>query len=227
MNRIENSRKGYENTGATLEREFLGTIKANEYKTLAYATLHEKATTEKLSTEQEFVNMLKLREVAQKEFTDTLSLANKDNYINFKKSMDLVEQCQPGDPENPSHFFSKALYNYIKNRFEDDYTLKFFTAVGGTHLDVVHKIDFYFKLYAKETGEEQTYATVDITGRNSKDKTRANVLLNIDPDEQDKYDPSPVNKSFDKEFFAKKIAEFGEVIIQSLIENYKTKAEQD
>lgn len=220
MNRIENSRKGYENTGSSLEQEFLGTIKSSQYKELAYASIHKDAVPETASPEVRFENMIKMKELAQKEFENTLALANKDNYINFKNSMALVEKCQVGNPENPSHFFSKALYNYIQERFNDKYILKFFTAVGGTHLDVVHKIDFYFKLYLKETKEELTYATIDITGRQSKDKTRADVLLNIDPDEKDKYDPSQINDKFDKKFFDQKIAEFGEEICTAMIENY-------
>jgi hypothetical protein len=135
--------------------------------------------------------------------------------------MALVEKCQIGNPEQPKQFFAQALYNYIKGRFNDKYVLKFFTAAGGTHLDIVHKIDCYFKLYEKENNKELSYATIDITGNESKDKARADVLLNIEQDEKDKYDPSQINKNFDKSFFDQKIKEFGEEIIKSLIENYQ------
>lgn len=220
MKRIENSRGGYENTGSNLEQEFLGTVKPSQYKEMAYAAIHKSSLPDNATPDQKFASMIKIREQAQREFENTLALAKSDNYLNFRKSMELVEKCQPGNPESPSKFFSKALYDYIRSRFDDKYTLKFFTAVGGTHLDVVHKIDFYFKLYLKETQEELAYATIDITGRQTKDKARADVLLNINPDEKDKYDPSEVNSSFDKEFFEQKIAQFGEEICTAMVENY-------
>jgi hypothetical protein len=223
LNRIEKSRQGYENTGSNLEQEFLGTINSVKYKGLAYKNLHQEQVSETADPREKFEKMLKIKETAQKEFDSTLALADRNKYINFKDSMALVEKCQVGNPENPSHFFSKALYDYIRNRLDEKYILKFFTAVGGTHLDIVHKIDFYFKLYNKESGEELTCATIDITGRKSKDKTRANVLLNIDQEERDQYDPSQINKNFDREFFNKKIAVFGEEIIKSLIENYQNR----
>ncbi len=222
MNMIQNSRDGYEKTGSNIEQAFLGSLQSSKYKEEAYKILHKNEIQNSDNPEKQFENLLKLKEAAQKSFQDTLELAEKKNYINFENSMKLVEKCQVGNPEKPSHLFSAALYKYIKSRFDDEYTLKFFTAVGGSHLDVVHGIDFYFKLYLND--EEIAYATADITGRKTKESTKANVLINIDPEDMDKYDNSEVNKNnFDQEFFNSKIAEFGEEISQALLQSYINK----
>ncbi len=219
---IQNSRDGYEKTGSNIEQAFLGSIKSGKYKEEAYTVLHKSEMLTDATPEKKFEEMLKIKEAAQKSFTSTLEIAERKNYINFQNSMALIEKCQSGDPEKPSHLFSAALYKYIKSRFDDEYTLKFFTAVGGSHLDVVHGIDFYFKLYSN--GEEMAYATADITGRKTKESTKANVLINIDPEDIDKYDNSEVNKNnFDKAFFDKKIEEFGEEISQALLQSYISK----
>jgi len=216
--KIEQGRSAYENTGQRLETEFLGNVNKSKYNELAYHHLHP--VEETLSKEQRFEKTLKIREEAQAAFEDTLALAEKNKYIDFKTSMSLVEKCQVGNPENPGSFFIRALHNNIKDRFVDKYILRFFSATGGTHLDVVHGIDGFFKLYDKASGEELTYATIDITGNELKNKAKANVLLNISPAEKDKFDPSQKNQNFDQAFFDKKIAEYSQTIIDSLIDNY-------
>lgn len=220
VNRISQGQSANEGRGAILETEYLGNVDSPQYRKEAYMKLHGNEIKKANSPEEEYEQELEINKLAQEEFDDTLKIADRNNYINFKNSMALVERCQVGNPEKPNRFFSRALYNYIRSRWDEKYTLKFFTAVGGTHLDIVHKIDFYFKLYLKETNEEIVFATADITGRDSKDKATADVLINIRQDERDKYDPSPVNKSFDKEFFDSKIAEFGEEIIEAMVRNY-------
>jgi len=226
FNQINNSRQAYENTGSMLETEFIGNINQTLYKQEAYEMIYKEQLPESADPEKNYERILKIREEAQKTFNDTLAFADRNKYINFKNSMALVEKCQIGNPEQPKKFFAAALFNYIQQRFDDKYILKFFTATGGTHLDIVHKIDCYFKLYSKETQEELTRATIDITGRKSKDKATADVLLNIKPEEKDLYDPSQGNSSFDKVFFDQKIKEFGEEIIASLIENYQKSKKQ-
>jgi len=213
----------YSNTGSRLEDEFLGTVNTPKYQEEAYKTLHQDEIPTGGDPEKRFNKILELQERAHKVFDNSMAIANRNNYINFRNSMALVERCQSGNPENPNRFFSKALYNYIKGRFDPMYSLKFFTAVGGTHLDIVHKIDCYFKLYLKETGEDLVFATIDITGRKSKDKASADVLLNISPEDKDKYDPSPVNKEYDETYFNQKIAEYGEEIIQAMMDNCNKK----
>jgi hypothetical protein len=219
--KIERSRSSLENTGTRLEAEFLGEVNKTKYKEAAYTFLHRDELAKVQTPEQQFEQTLKIKEAAQKAFEDALDFAEKNNYINFKNSVDLVEKSQLGNPEKPSKFFSSALYNYIKNRFEDKYSLKFFTATGGTHLDVAHGVDCFFKLYDKATEEELAMATIDLTKRSSKDKARADVLIKVDQDDMEKYDPSKNNENFDKKFFDEQIEKYGEMIINSLIENYQ------
>jgi len=224
-NTIERGRTALENTGTRLEAEFIGEVDGIKYKKLAYEFLHQNEIKEEMAKAktpgEKFEQMMKIKEAAQKEFENVLALADRDKYIDFKNSVKLVEQSQSGDPGKPSRFFSAALYNHIKNRFADKYILKFFTATGGTHLDVVHGIDGFFKLYDKKSGQELALATLDLTGNAFKDRTRADVLISIDQDDREKYDPSKDNGNFDKEFFNEKIEKFSEMIIQALLENYQ------
>lgn len=219
--KIEKAQSFPEKTGTRLEDEFLGDVDSNKYKELAYEFLHQETDEKIADPEEKFVKILKIREAAQREFENTLDLADRNKYIDFKNSLKLVEKCQIGNPEKPSQFFSRALYNNVKDHFEDKYTLKFFTAVGGTHLDVVHGIDCFFKLYDKESGQELAIATIDLTKRTGKEQAKADMTFNINGEEQDKYDPSQNNKNFDKDFFNKKIDEFAEEIIDTLLDNYK------
>jgi hypothetical protein len=223
VNKIENGRSSFENTGTRLEQELLGEVNTRKYKELAYAFLHqdEEDNLENKSQEEKFEKIIKIREAAQKEFENALSLADRDKYIDFKNSVNLVEKTQIGDPENPNHFFAKALLKQIKDRFADKYTLKFFTATGGTHLDVCHGVDFFIKLYDKKSEVELAFATVDITKNDKKDKARANVLININQEESIKIDPSKNNEMFDKELFLNKITDSTEKIVNALIEDYK------
>lgn len=221
--RIEQGRSSLENTGNRLESEFFGEVDGTKYKELAYKFLHKEGKPEReLSPEDRYAKMLSIKEAAQKEFEDTLDLADRSKYINFADSLKLVEKCQVGNPEKPNKFFSRALYENIKNRFAEKYDLKFFTATGGTHLDVVHGVDCFFKLYDKE-GNELAFATIDLTKNRAKDNARADVLIHVDDDDLKKYDPSQNNKDYDKEFFNQKIEGFSENIIDALVENYKKK----
>jgi hypothetical protein len=221
VDKIERGRSSFENTGTRLENEFIGEVDATKYKERAYKFLHQEKFSETETPDEKFERILRIREAAQREFENALDFTDKSKYIDFKNSVKLVEQSQIGNPEKPSKFFPAALYNYIKDRFQDKYALKFFTATGGTHLDIVHGVDGFFKLYDKESNEELALATIDLTKNLSKDRARADVLINIDPVDEEKYDPSQNNKNFDKKFFDEKIKYFSEMIIQALIENYQ------
>jgi len=225
-NIIEKGRTSPDNTGTRLESEFIGDVDGTKYKKLAYEFLHKDEIKEEMAKaktpEEKFEQMIKIKEAAQKEFENALDLADRDKYIDFKNSVKLVEQSQLGNPEKPSRYFSGALYNHVKDHFADKYILKFFTATGGTHLDVGHGVDGFYKLYNKENGRELTMATLDLTGNASKDMVRADVLVYIDQYDREKYDPSKNNKNFDKAFFNEKIEKFSEMIIRALIENYQS-----
>jgi len=221
IDRIDRGCSSYENTGTRLEEEFIGSINKRKYKEEAYNYLHSKDKPLSEDPGEKFEQILQRREAAQMEFEKALDLIKQGNYINYKDSMDLVEKCQIGNPEKPTQFFSAALYNKIKDAFSEKYTLKFFTSTGVTHLDVLHGVDCFFKLY--EDGKEMTLATIDLTGNRDKDKSRADVLIQIKQAERDKYDPSKNNKNFNKEFFYNQIENFSQLITQAMLDNYNQK----
>jgi predicted RNA-binding protein with EMAP domain len=147
LEKIERAQRGYENTGACLEDEFVGHINRQNYNELAYNFLNadEIERINKIQNpDDKFSGILKIKDRAQKYFEDTLDVIDRNKYINYENSMKLVERCQIGNPEKPNKFFSRALYNYIKERFDDQYILKFFTAAGGSHLDIKHGVDCFF-----------------------------------------------------------------------------------
>ncbi len=223
INRIEKGRGSYENTGSLLEHELIGTVNENKYKEEAYKLLHrDQLPTKDDTPEEKFEKMLHVREMARQELETAEQLADRSNYLNYRDSMDLVEQCQVGNPENPARFFAHSLHEYISNRFSEKYVVKYFTAAGGTHLDVLHGVDCYFKIYDRESGRELTSATVDLT-KNRKKTTakKANVLFYISDEQAEKIDPSHGNKEFDKAFLSEKIAEMGEMVVDALLDNYK------
>ena len=211
------------NTGSLLEEEFIGNINGQKYKEMAYDFLHKDNTdSSKLSKDEIFEQMLKRRELATQEFENTLDF--KEKYINRSNSMRLVEKCQVGDPEHPSKFFARRLYDEVyKEVTKDQFILKFFTATGGTHLDIAHKIDCYFKLYLRETGKEVACATIDLTQRSGKDTAIADVVMNISPESQEKCDPSKGNEKYDPKFFEETIAKISEKVVNTLIDDYRNK----
>lgn len=227
VERIEGGRHGYEGTGTCVEDEFVGHIDRPAYNELAYKFLNKKEINDINNTQnpdEKFTKILKMKDEAQKYFEDTLDIADRNKYIDYENSMKLVERCQTGNPENPSRSFSRALYNYIKERFDEKYTLKFFTAAGGSHLDIKHKVDCFLKLYqADKNGklQELTSASIDLTMRNNKTDCKADLLFDIKQDERDKYDRSSNNKKFDSEFFDEKISNFGDRVIETLVDNYR------
>jgi hypothetical protein len=220
--KIEKGRSSLENTGTRLEQEMLGEVNGRKYKELAYAFLHRDELSQTPgSKDEQFERVLRMREAAQKEFENALDLADRDKYIDFRNSVKLVEQSQAGNPENPHPFFAKELHRYIEEKFSEKYSLKFFTATGGTHLDVVHGVDGFFKLYNRETNSELAMSTIDLTRNNMKDKARANVLIRLDNEEIERMDPSQGNEMFDKETLENNVAFFGDMIVNSLIDDYK------
>jgi hypothetical protein len=206
-------------SGYLLEADMIGTADGKHYKEVAYATLYpERCKLDNLEKDERFEKILKIREDAQAEFQDVKSFSRK--FVPLNQAMTLVEKCQTGNPENPSHFFAHKLYQAVKNRFVNDkYILKFFSATGGTHLDVSHGIDCYFKLYDKETGKELTRATIDLTQNQTKDWGQADVLIYIDRDDRDRLDGSRGNDLFDPKFLKEVIEREAEKITNAMIEN--------
>ncbi|NCD01062.1 hypothetical protein EOL94_03145 [bacterium] len=219
--RIENFRSSFENTGFRLESEFLGNIDKTKYNQLACEYLFGNPANNEDDPEKKFIETIKFREQAEKMFHDTEAISDKAKYIDFKSSMKLVEDSQISDPENPKKFFAKKLLDALKDRFDDKYVIKFFTAAGGTHLDVKHKVDCFFKVYNRENEEELCFATIDLTSNPKKKDCKADVLINISSEDKDKFDDSKNNEDFNENFVEEKISEYADRIANALIENYK------
>lgn len=207
--------------GRNFEQQTLGLINSRLYNEEAYATLYpERCNLDNLEKDERFEKILKIREDAQSEFQDKSGFNKKRMPLN--KAMELVEKCQTGNPEKPSYLFANKLYQAVKNRFvSDKYILKFFSAVGGTHLDVSHGIDCYFKLYDKNSGEELTRATIDLTQHPKNDSTKSDVLIYISQEDTSKLDNSHGNHDFDMSFFEEMIEKEAEKIKDAMVENYQ------
>ncbi len=207
--------------GSRLESEFLGEVNKMKYKELTYALLHKDELEKAATPDKKFEIMMKIRDEAQHDFQSILKSSKQGKFIDLKTAVNLVEQSQAGNPEKPSKFFSAALLNHLKDRFSDKYILKFFTAAGGTHLDVLHGVDGFFKLYDKSDGQELATSTIDITMNPTKDRSKADVIIYVSRGDLDKLDPSRGNKEFDKKKFQENIEKNAEEIIESLISNYQ------
>ncbi len=220
----------YEKSGHKMEEELIGVLNKKRYDELAFKLLlkerndligKEEYLAKRNNPEDEFERILNLREVASRRLETTSKVIRNENYLDYDNSMVLIEKCQYGDPEKPTVFFAKKLYNYLNDIYGDKYNLKFFISSGITHLDILHGIDCYFKLYDKESGEEVSRCTIDLTGNREKDRAKANVLILIEPDVRDKIDPSPVNKDFDKILLEETISDYGKIIQYSIDSNFK------
>ena len=206
--------------GHVFEEEMIGAANGRHYKEEAYATLYpERCRLNQLDKDQRFEKMLKIREEAQAEFQNILGFNKRT--LPIEKAMELVEKCQTGDPKNPSHLFAKKLYQAVKDKFvPDKYILKFFSATGGTHLDVSHGIDCYFKLYDKNNGKELACATIDLTQQPKKDLAKADVLIYIATEDSSKLDNSRGNADFDPKFLEEIVEKEAEKISNVIVENF-------
>lgn len=221
LEKWENAQNRASKSGSLLEADMIGLADGKHYKEEAYATLYpERCRLDNLEKDKRFEKILKIREDAQAEFQDLESFNRK--FVPLDQAMALVEKCQTGNPENPSHFFAHELYQAVKNRFvSDKYILKFFSATGGTHLDISHGIDCYFKLYDKETGQELTRATIDLTQNSRKDRSKSDVLIYISDDDHERLDGSRGNDRFEPQLLKKIIEQETEKITNAMIENYQ------
>jgi len=109
-------------------------------------------------------------------------LSNHDEQVSFQEAIRLAEACQIANPEEPEKEFTKELYEKVKNEYADKYLLKFFVSAGPSHLEALHGIDCFFKLYDRETNNELSMASIDLTGssESTKEDTKADVLLSLD-----------------------------------------------
>ena len=154
-------------TGGLLEEELLGTMDKKKYLQEARRHLTEKHHLPK-PVLNEYERMVEYENV-QYNFSRLLKemVLSRENvdFIDYKTSLKLVEVCQPdgSSPERPRGFFGRSLYQKIKAELDrlGQYELEYFSAVGS-HLDVKHGIDAFFRI-CDSRGEELTTATLDVT----------------------------------------------------------------
>lgn len=207
----------FENRGSVLEHEYFNTINRKAYGEAVDQYQHPELYTDNAI---EDIDSYFLRKNAEK--SEHVDSFQTDSYINFKDAMNIVEECQPGNPEAPSAFFAGALRKEISNLFGEEYKVQFFTAVGS-HLDTKHGVDAFIKLLDKE-GKELAYTTLDISGQD-KGSAKADQLIMINYQERDCYDSD--SASFDKDKFLNKIKEQALEIQKLLIEKQTKQADDD
>lgn len=196
----------FENKGSVLEYEYLNEINKNAYSQAVDEYQHPELYKIENTADAERVFLRKNAE--KRDYADSF----KDNsYINFKDAMQIVEKCQPGNPEAPSAVFAGALRKEIANILGGEYRVKFFTAVGS-HLDTKHGVDAFIKVYNQEN-QELNQVTIDIS-TSDKGFTKANLLIVISQEERDLYDFDSNN--FNKDKFINRIKSEALNIVQIL-----------
>ena len=209
--RIENS-QNIKETGTLLEYEFFGQVSKLKNASLMTGVFVSKKYPN--LSGQDYADMvLKNRDKFSNKFDVNDA---KENYISWKKAMQIVEASQLGDQENPSKFFANNLYKAIwkKLNLTDGSKLKFFTAVGSS-LDYLHDIDSYFKLYGPDE-KEVASATINISKIDERQETgkKAEILMYIADAKKDLYDPSSDN--FDKAALDEIIEEYSSLVADLL-----------
>ncbi len=110
--------------------------------------------------------------------------ANERGYVNYRQSVELVEQHYEGDPTNPA----KPLANELRMAVIDELGLetdadmdriKFFTAIG-TPLDHFHGVDAWIE-FVPEVGPPRR-VTIDVTLNPNKETHKADVIVQEFPD---------------------------------------------
>jgi len=154
-------------TGGLLEKELLGTIDEKKYLQEAKRHLTEKHHLPKpvLNEYQRLVEHENVQYHFSRLLKEMVMSRENVNFIDYKTSMKLVEVCQPdgSSPERPRGFFGRSLYQKIKAELDKlgQYKLEYFSAVGS-HLDVKHGIDAFFRV-CDSSGQELATATLDVT----------------------------------------------------------------
>lgn len=212
----------YERDGRGLEFSYIGGVDKNTYNLLALKFLEDKNVKDIPSNEvEQFEEILKLKEKALTAFSDILDY--HDMYIGFKDSMALVEKSQIGDPANPQKTLPKLLLKTTKSVFSNNQIikLKFFTATGGTHLDVLAGVDCFIKMYDSSNDKEMALVTIDVTGRDKEDKNaKADIVISLKEDTLDSIDSTDKTGKVDENLL-KFINETSFEIAQLLAERYK------
>ncbi len=195
--RLERS-TNIESSGVFLEHDYFKSVKKLPYKQEANDKIDG---IDEVSADMSPIERAEMMMKKKQKALETPDDFYKNSYLKYKDAMEIVEKCQPFDPENPTPFFAHHLHKKVleKLNLDNEDKLKFFTAVGS-HLDHNHGVDAFFKLYSKH-GEEISRATIDLTEREKRGK--ADMILIVSDDEQELYDPS--SDKFNKEEFEKRL----------------------
>lgn len=128
-----------------------------------------------------------------------------DDYIRFRKALDLAKKFQPYDPANPDKHFARDIRIELQDLLgltteEEMDRVKFYTAVGSP-LDKRHSVDAFIE-YTDETGET-VRATFDLTTNPQKQAYKTDIVIQM----KDLPDPNTDKKGYNAAIkeFAKKI----------------------
>ncbi len=225
-NRLEKTEAGFTENGHLLEEQLIGTINSRLYKQLAYTYLHrEEIEGDGLDITAKYERTLIAREKSESSFVTVMDFKKTEIPLNI--AMNLVEKCQTENPEAPKKIFSRKLLEGVKGGFEDKYIFKFFTASGGTHLDICNGIDGYFKLYDKETKKRLATATIDLTSNPNKINTPADLLIYISKEDTFRLDNSRGNEKFDPAFLDELISKEKVRVINTLVNSFLERKEKN
>jgi len=200
-------------SGNFLEADYFNSVNSGEYKQKADNKINGEVERKEGMSSQEYAEAVMLRK--QRALESSGDHYKKEDYINYKDSMKIAEECQPFDPENPTPFFASSLRKKILEKIDisEGDKLKFFTAVDS-HLDHKHGVDAFFKLYNKND-KELSCATIDITGREKQGK--ADITMTMPKEQRDLYDPS--SDEFDEKEFNIRLELEADRIIRKLENN--------
>lgn len=214
--KFENSTSYIERMGSTFEHELLGDVPKRKYGEEVYKIKHRlsEENLKKLNPEEKFELSCKIRE-----YTDDLTSSYenlKDSYLTRREAMTAIENSEDG--HKPLVFFAGTIRKKLAEYAEPDFDIEYFTAIG-THLDVLHGIDAYFKITHVDSGLE-FIITIDLS-QMDKGNQKADLLWVVTKEEKDLYDHSATNKYFDKQAFEERTDQEINNIIKELNKKMK------
>lgn len=142
---------------------------------------------------------------------------NKD-FLSLEKSIELIEKCQKENPENPSSYFSSAIFKKVQENFGPDFKLKLFSAVGDNDLNKNYYIDFFFKLYDAQNDKEIARSLIDLNNGLDEKSQKADVLITITDKEREILNSSKTGDNLSKNIFKSRIEEYEKLVVFSLEE---------
>ncbi|MCX6795508.1 MAG: hypothetical protein NT165_02145 [Candidatus Falkowbacteria bacterium] len=192
--KFERSTSYVERMGSTFEKELLGDAPKIKYGEEVYKIKNHlsEEEIEDLSPEKSLALSYEMREYASSCTSSFEKL--KESYLTRREAMEAIERCEDG--HNPLVFFAATIRKKFADFAQPAFDVEYFTAVG-THLDVMHGIDAYFKVTHAESGLE-FIVTIDLS-QMDKGNQKADLLWVVTKEQKDLYDHSVTNKAFNKQ----------------------------